>query len=97
MEWEKIELAGFRDIDEPSIELVNKIISHHFRRFQEHAKAMQGVHITLKTIHQREKSEKYEIHAKLIDTGKVYVSKVTDRNLLAAIDKALDKIVNEMD
>lgn len=94
---QKAILAGFRDIDSASMPLVEKIIASHAKRIEELAKNMESLHITLKQVHEREKSEKYEIHAKVLDNGKVYISKVTERNLLTALDKALNKVINEMD
>lgn len=94
---QKISLSGFREMDSVTLPVVNKIVRTHAARINELAKNLEGLHITLKQVHQREKSEKYEIHAKVIDSGKVYVSKVTERNLLTALDKALSKVINEMD
>jgi len=94
---QKISLSGFKDIDSVTFPMVNKIVMTHAARINELAKNMENIHITLKPVHQREKSEKYEVHAKVIDDGKVYVSKVTERNLLAALDKALNKVIHEMD
>lgn len=94
---QKISLSGFKDIDSVTFPMVNKIVRTHAARINELAKNMENIHITLKPVHQREKSEKYEVHAKVIDDGKVYVSKVTERNLLAALDKALNKVIHEMD
>ena len=93
----KIELTGFRGIDESSMDIIIKNINRHGRRIAELCKNMEKLHITLKLIHEREKSEIYDIHAKAVDGGKVYVSHITDRNLFVAIDKALQKIINEMD
>ncbi len=92
-----IELSGFRDIDESSMIVLNKIIGNHARRISELAKKMERLHITLKPVHEREKSEKYEIHAKVIDGGKVYASEITDRNLFVAMDVVLKKVINELD
>lgn len=94
---QKISLSGFRDIDSAALPMVNKIVATHAARINELAKNMESLHITLKQVHEREKSEKYEIHAKVLDDGKVFVSKVTERNLLAALDKALNKVIHEMD
>ena len=94
---EKVELTGFRDIDSSSMDVVRKNISSHLKRISELCKKIQRLHITLKPIHKREKSEKYEIHANLIDIGKVYASEMTDRNLFVALDKALEKLTNELD
>lgn len=93
----QVQLAGFRDIDSSSMEIVNKNIQAHARRIAELAEKGVMLHITLKPIHEREKSEIYDIHAKVADGGKVYASHVTDRNLLVAVDKALQKLINEMD
>ena len=92
-----IELSGFREIDPGSMIVIKKIVGNYAKRISELAKKLDVVHITLKPIHVKEKSEKYEIHAKVIDDGKVYASDITDRNLFVAIDKVLKKIVNEMD
>ena len=92
-----IELAGFREIDSSSMIVLKKIVGNYAKRISELTKRMEVLHITLKPIHEREKSEKYDIHAKVIDDGKVYVSEMVDRNLFVAVDTALKKIVNEMD
>ena len=92
-----IELTGFRDLDDSSMAVLQKIIGNHAKRISELTKKMSTLHITLKPVHEREKSEKYEVHAKVVDGGKVYASEVTDRNLFAAVDSVLKKIVNELD
>ena len=92
-----IELAGFRMIDSSSMIVLKKIIGNHAKRISELTKRMETLHITLKPVHEREKSEKYELHAKVVDNGKVYASEFTDRNLFVAVDTVLKKIVNEMD
>ena len=93
----KVELAGFRAVEESSMSVINKIISNHSRRLLELTKKLEKLHITLKPVHEREKSEKYDIHAKLLDNGKVYVSHFIDRNLFTAVDTALEKLANELD
>ena len=90
-------LSGFRGVDDSTMSLLNKIILTHAKRIGELAGKLDNIHITLKQVHQREKSEKYEVHAKAVDSGKVFVSKVIERNLLTAVDKALNKVINEMD
>ena len=94
---EKIELSGFRDIDAATMAVVKKILHNHSNRILELCSNIETLHITLKQVHEREKSEKYEVHAKLIDNGKVFVSKVTERNLHVAIDSALNKIIHEIE
>lgn len=92
-----IELTGFRVIDSASMIGVKKIIGNHAKRISELTKKLETLHITLKPIHKREKSEKYEIYARVLDDGKVYASEATDRNLFVALDNVLNKLVNELD
>lgn len=92
-----IQLSGFRVIDSSTMMLIDKIISSHAKRIGNLSEKPEYLHVTLKEIHKREKGEKYEIHAKLRDNGKIYVSKITERNLLTAIDEVLKKLGNELD
>jgi ribosome-associated translation inhibitor RaiA len=92
----RIEFAGFKHIDESSMDMVKRVTDKHLRRIIELTRNLELLRITLKPIHQREKSEKYEIHVMTIDKGKIFASEVTDRNLLTAIDSALNKIINEL-
>ena len=92
-----IELSGFRDIDVSSMIVLKKIIGNHARRLSELSQKMETLHITLKPIHEREKSEKYEVHAKLNNNGKLYVAESVDRNLFVAVDDVLKRISREME
>ena len=91
-----IELSGFRDIDGASMVVLKKIIGNYGRRMSELSSKFEKLSITMKPVHQTEKSEKYEIHAKLINDGKHFVSEVVERNLFVAVDSALKKIVKEI-
>ena len=92
-----IELAGFRNVDSSSMAILKRNIDNHTKRLLELAKNLEKLHITLKKVHEREKGEKYDIHVKVIDNGKVFASHSIDRNLFAAVDLALEKMANEMD
>ena len=92
-----IQLTGFRGIDSSSMVIVKKLVGNYAKRISELAKRLETLHVTLKQIHEREKSEKYEVHAKIVDDGKVYASETVDRNLFVAIDSALKKLVHELD
>ena len=92
-----IQLTGFREIDSSSMVVLKKIIGNYAKRIAELTQRMDALHITLKPIHEREKSEKYELHAKVVDDGKVTASEAVDRNLFVAIDAVLKKLVNELD
>ena len=92
-----VQLSGFKEIDSSAMTIINGIINNHLKRIGKLAKKLEYTHITLKEIHKREKGEKYEIHAKIRDDGKIYVSKVIERNLLTAVDEVLKKLGNELD
>lgn len=92
-----IQLSGFREIDGSSMIVLKKIVGNYAKRISELTKRMEVLHLTLKPVHEREKSEKYEVYAKVIDNGKVYVSETTNRNLFVAVDDVLKKLVNELD
>lgn len=91
-----IELAGFKDIDGASMVVLKKIIGNYARRMSDISEKFESLHVTMKSVHETEKSEKYEIHAKLISNGKPFVSEVVERNLFIAVDNSLKKIVNEI-
>ena len=92
-----LQLAGFRNLESSTMEVLMKNINNHARRIAELAENLSKIHITLKSLHEREKSEISDIHLKVTDGGKVYASHVTDRNIFVAVDKALQKVINEMD
>jgi len=91
-----IQLSGFRDIDGASMVVLKKIIGNYARRMSEISDKFENLSITMKPVHEKEKSEKYEIHAKLMNDGKPVVSEVVERNLFVAVDGVLKKIVNEI-
>jgi len=91
-----IQLSGFRDLDGSSMVILKKMVGGYARKMADISKNFESLHITKKQVHEREKSEKYEIHAKLINSGKPVVSEVVDRNLFVAVDSALKKVINEI-
>lgn len=91
-----IELVGFRELDKSEMVVVKKIVGNYVRKLTELCNKFEQLSLTLKPVHKREKSESFEIHAKLLDNGKPFVSLTTDRNLYVAIDNALKKIVKEI-
>ena len=91
-----IELSGFRDMDGATMVVLKKIIGNHARRMKELNDKYESLKITMKPVHETEKSEKYEIHAQLMAAGKPVVSEVTERNLFVAVDDALKKIISEI-
>ena len=91
-----IELSGFKDIDGASMVILKKIIGNYGRRFSECSDNFESLRITMKQVHETEKSEKYEIRAQLISGGKPIVSEIIEKNLFIAIDNALKKIESQL-
>ncbi len=91
-----IELSGFKDLDGSSMVVLKKIIGNYGRRMSDISDKFESLKITMKPVHETEKSEKYEIHAQLMNDGKPFVSEVVERNLFIAIDSALKKIESQL-
>lgn len=91
-----IELRGFSDMDRANMVVLKKIIGSYARKMSDTIEGFEKLSLTMKKVHEREKSEKYEIHAKLLANGKVTASNVTDRNLFVVIDSVLKKLMSEI-
>ncbi|MBN2422730.1 hypothetical protein JXB41_05865 [Candidatus Woesearchaeota archaeon] len=87
-----ITLVGFKEIEPSKMIVLKKIIGNYTRKFTEQCKKFESITITLKSVHEIEKSEKYEIQVKLMDNSKPINSEVTDKNLFVAVDSSLKKI-----
>jgi hypothetical protein len=91
-----IVLSGFRDLEAPELVVVKKIVGTYARKFSDHHGEEAKLHLTLKKVHAREKSEVYEISTRLEHgRGKPNAAKASDRNLFIALDEALKKLAVE--
>ncbi len=86
-----IELTGFKDVDRTKMVVVKKIVGNYSRRFSDRSATFEKLHLTLKKVG----NNKYEVHGKLSDNGKVNTSEVTENNLFVALDKALQKLEHQ--
>ena len=86
-----IELSGFGSLDGGAMIILKKIIGNYARKMSDKSKGFEGLKVSMKTVH----DNKYELHAKLMDNGKAYVSSAVERNLFVAVDSALKKIMAE--
>lgn len=91
-----ITLSGFNDLDRDTIVIVKKLIGSYIRKVGEKNPDFQSFSVNLKTTHERENSEVYEIKAQLV-ADKQYNAECTDRNLMFCIDKACKKLENAME
>lgn len=92
-----IQLSGFSSVDKASMIILKKIVGNYAKKFSERSENFESLGLTAKPIHQNQDSapNKYELHAKLVDNGKVYASEVTDNNVFVAVDSALKKVEAE--
>lgn len=91
-----VELSGFRDVDEPAMNDLKRIASAYVKRFNEICASFEKLTIRMKKVHAQVHSEKYEVHVSVMDKGRLYTSAVTDKNLLFAVEAALNKVKNEI-
>ena len=91
-----ISLTGFRDLDRSQVVVLKKIVGTYGKRFSEICKKFENLHLTMKPIHETDKSKMYEIHAKCLDNGTAVISKAIDRNLFVALSDALRRLETEI-
>ena len=94
-----IELSGFRELDGGSAVIIRKIVGSYARRFSDKIQGFEKLSLTMKKIHQATEDSQgiFELHGKLVASGKIINSKLEDRNIFVAIDKVLEKISHELE
>ncbi|MFH1072189.1 MAG: hypothetical protein V1743_02055 [Nanoarchaeota archaeon] len=91
-----IQLSGFGEIEKTELIVVKKMVGSSARKFADHFSDFEKLHLTLKIVHKREKSEKYEIMGKLVIGGKAHNAEDTDRNIYFCLDRVLKKLETEV-
>ncbi len=90
-----IQLSGFRDIEPASMIVLKKIVGSHARRLSGRHAKLELLKMSMKKVHEQERSEKYEVRAIVVIDGKQYNAEVTERNLFFALDSAIKKVESE--
>ena len=91
-----IELSGFSQLDSGSMVILKKIIGNYAKKIAERSSNFEKIKITMKPVHERERSGLYEIHGHLFMGGKPVVSEETDRNMFFAVDKVLKRLESNL-
>ncbi len=91
-----IQLAGFGDLEPASMIVLKKIVGTYARRFSSKHADFELLKLSMKKVHEQERSEKYEVRAMVVKGGKQFNSEVTERNLFFALDTAIKKVENEI-
>lgn len=90
-----IELVGFKELDKGSMVILKKMVGSYARKMSDFSQNFEKLTVHMKSVHEKEKSEKFQLQGKLVDNGKVMNSEITDRNLFFATDKILNNLVSE--
>ncbi len=90
-----ITLSGFKEMDPATMIIVKKIVGNYVKGFSEVNDKFQRLTLTMKTVHEREKSEIYELKAHLT-ADKEYNTSIEERNLLIGVDSVLKKLEKTM-
>jgi len=88
-----ITLVGFSDVDEGSMIILKKMVGNSVRKYQETTQKFEGLTLTCKNVHS---DNKFELHGKLLDNGKVLTSQVVDYNLFFTLDKVLKGLESQL-
>jgi len=91
-----IQISGFKELEPAQMIVLKKIVGTYARKFSNKCNKFELLKLSMKKVHSREHSEKYELHVMVVDDGKQYTSTVTERNLFFALDAALKKVENEI-
>jgi len=84
-----ITLVGFKELESGEIIVVKKVVGSYARKMSDSSTQFESLTVTLKTVHHTAKSEKYEVHARLLDNGQLYTGEAVERNLFIALDTSL--------
>ena len=87
-----ISLTGFNSLEPGMMVVVKKIVGTYAKKFSETFADFENLSLRLKSIHEREKSQKWEMTGKVLAKGKAYTAEVTDRNVFIILDKVLKKL-----
>ena len=92
----KVQVSGLKDLDTGAESELNKALRAYARKFETLCDSFESLTIKAKAVHKTPKSEKYEVHGKLMDKGKSYSAEAIDLNLILAVDKVLAKLEHEL-
>ena len=87
-----IEIVGFKELDAGSMVILKKIVGNYAKKMSERMKNFEKIKLTMKPVHEREKSEIYEVKGHLFTGSHPIIAEETDRNLFFALDKVLKRL-----
>ena len=91
-----INLTGFSDLDPGRMIVIKKIVGNYARKFGDISSKFEQLSITMKSIHETESSNIFEVNAKIMNSGQPINAGINDRNIFVAIDSVLKKIEKQL-
>ena len=91
-----IELDGFKEVDGGSMIILKKMVGKYVKKMNTISSKFEKLTLTMKEVHKSKDSGRFEMHAKVLNNGKVLVSETTDNNLFVALDKVLGSVMNQI-
>ena len=88
---ERIQLNNFNELEPGTLTILKKIIGNNANHFHD----FKTLHLTLKDVHKKEKSEKYQVNAQLELNDKHYEAETTNFNLFFAINEVFEKLKSQ--
>jgi ribosome-associated translation inhibitor RaiA len=90
---DRIELKNFEELEPGELTILKKMIGNHANKFHD----FQKLHINLKTVHSKEKSQKFQINGQLETDNKHFEAESTNFNLFFAINEVLDRLREQLE
>ncbi|RJQ16863.1 hypothetical protein C4573_02245 [Candidatus Woesearchaeota archaeon] len=89
-----IALVGFREMDSGELIVVKKIVGNYAKKISERCEKFERLTLTKKDVHKQGDSQKYELHAKVVDNGKIHAAEEVDSNFFIALDAVLKRLLD---
>ena len=90
---ERIQLSNFEGLEPGELTILKKMIGNHANKFHDFKK----LHITLKEVHKKEKSQKFQVNALLEIKNDIFESESTHYNLFFTINEVLDRLKKQVE
>ena len=90
---DRIQLSNFDGLEPGELTILKKMIGNHANKFHDFEK----LHLTLKNVHKKEKSQKYQVNALLELNEKIYESESTHYNLFFTINDVLESLKKQVE
>ncbi len=92
----QISLTGFHDLDSMLLIPLKKNLVNKVKKISERSKDFRTLKLVMKKLHHTDGSDLFAVKGRVNDGGKVFSAEHTDRDVLLAVRKVLEKLEQEM-